>query len=179
VLIALLFVFSAPPTPDPEAERLRIAVEVAIAIAKAKKPALPKVDPAPGDPYGSSSYAEFQSKIARGMRGVLVIGIPDKWFQSYQLHYRVESGTFPGWPDGDYDCWLDSRTGELKMQPRKEVAPKSAVPFLPGTVVPRAGTSLRPEQGRGSFEATTGMTTYTLAPYVVSNGSTTNCGPVG
>lgn len=168
LLLSLLMV-----SADPDADaRAAVAVELAkLAIQPAPVvPVLPKSDTT--DPLRIDDYAAFVARIRTGQRGVLVVGIEDRWVNTYQIHCRVDS--LDGFAPGNYDCWLDSTTGIPKMQLRKETGAKP-VPFLPGTVVPRAGTSLRPEQERGSFGAGTVAITYTLAPYAGSLGSTANC----
>lgn len=67
----------------------------------------------PGDPYGFKDYKDFYTHVERGGKGVLVVGIPDKYVGGYLRHCRVESG-FGGLADGEYECWKEGGKPILK-----------------------------------------------------------------
>ncbi len=54
----------------------------------------------PHDPWGYSSFGDFQ-KATANVRGVLVIGVPDRHVGGGTPHHRVSSG-FQGLADGEY-----------------------------------------------------------------------------
>jgi hypothetical protein len=74
------------------------------------------VQPSVFDPYGFPSYEKFLESVKLGIGGVLSIGITDRWVGKYQTHYRVESG-FGGFPDGEYDCWLQNGKPVMRLHP--------------------------------------------------------------
>lgn len=162
---------AAPPT---EAEKERERVRVAIEIARARAPVIvpPKSDP--GDPLRIDDYAAFVARIRTGQRGVLVVGIPDKWAQSYQLHCHVESG-FGGLADGDWDAWLDSRTNTPVLQPRKAAKTPEVVrppiPFSDST-----GITIAP--AKSGTEASTSGVVMSSPPRTSSTATVTRTGRV-
>lgn len=82
------------------------------------------VQQTPSDPYGVPDYAAFRARITGNVRGVLVVGVPDRFVGGYQFHCRVASG-FAGLADGEYDCWEEN--GRPVMQLRS-AAPGVAAP---------------------------------------------------
>ena len=109
--------------------------------------ALPIVQPSTGtkyDPYKIVKYAEFHTWVKGGGRGVLVVGVKDRYVGTYETHCWVPSG-FGGLRDGEYDCFYAD--GDNRMSSRKAVVPEvtSSVPFPPaGAAVPLVRTAELP-----------------------------------
>lgn len=180
-LVVLLPIAAGRAAPPTAAEIERERVRVAIAIARARTETAPAAPAASPDPYGVADYNTFLTKVERGIRGVLVVGIADKYVGSYLTHCRVPSG-FGDLADGEYDCWMQD--GKAVLQPRKEGPSQTATPFpqgafTVGTIAPPAGLSAAPAPGAGSFAGTTRTApTITYVPTAGLAGGT-NCTSYG
>jgi hypothetical protein len=127
-MLTALMLATAIGAPPDELARAAVAVEVA-------KLALSKPTPAiKQDPY-RMEYAAFHAWIRGGGRGVLVVGIPDRYVGGYETHCWVPSG-FGGLRDGEYDCKV--LNGNCVMT-RREVAPNLGTPFATRTPAQPAG----------------------------------------
>ncbi len=71
------------------------------------------------DPYGYPDYAEFHRLIVAGLRGILVVGVPDRHVGTYVYHCRVPTG-FGGLSDGEYDA--RAVNGVATLERREEVS---------------------------------------------------------
>jgi hypothetical protein len=167
MLTALMLATAIGAPPDDELGRAAVAVEVA-------KLALSKPTPAiKQDPY-RMEYPAFHAWIRSGGRGVLVVGITDRYVGSYETHCWVPSG-FGGLRDGEYDCF-----GKNEMTPRKGAAPEVAPTLRPFPVDTTQAIVARPVGARSTPSpagiATAPTTTY--APLVILSGGT-NCAPGG
>jgi hypothetical protein len=156
MFLVVAFSIGAPPKAPP--------------VALSRAPAV-TIDDRAGDPYGYASYDDFYRAVASGIKGVLVVGIEDRYVQSYTAHYRVPSG-FGGFTDGEYDCYPEN--GVPQMQPRKAVSPKasgkSGGPVT--TDAPNAATSPRPAVGTSPSSGTRPRVISIGAPNVVPWAST-------
>lgn len=140
--------------------------QVAFTVVNKATPAVSKYDP-----Y-KMEYREFYVWIGSGGRGVLVVGIPDRYVGGYENHCWVPSG-FAGLKDGEYDCF-----GKNEMTPRKSAAPAVAAPgpFLATT---QDTTARRAAVRSTSFLVTTVTEPIRIGAPLVGPFGTTNCPPLG
>jgi hypothetical protein len=130
----LLLSLATGAPPDDELARAAVAVEVAKLSLRAPGPGIKQ------DPY-RMEYAAFHAWIRDGGRGVLVVGIPDRYVGSYETHCWVPSG-FGGLRNGEWDCF-----GKNEMTPRKSA---SAAPEVAPVQRPfPAGAGVHPLQTAG------------------------------
>jgi hypothetical protein len=130
----------------------------------------------PGDPYLVESYADFYRQVEGGVKGILIVGVKDRYVQTYQIRCVVPSG-FSGFADGEYDCYLENGQNTMKL---REGVSQKASPFdprsgiMPATVVRTADG--RSSQSMGSTR--TGLITIG-APTMAQLGGTSYCPPSG
>lgn len=177
-LALMLFVPVTAFGADAEDEAARAAVAVQLAKLKLQTPDVKPQPAAPvGDPYGYASYDDFYRAVASGIKGVLVVGIEDRYVQSYTAHCRVPSGAY-GLADGEYDCF--PLNGVPQLEPRGKAVSQKARPFLGDQSSTRATAANR--------SAGQSLSSPVPAPYRVLTGTTAragtvftteNCGPVG
>lgn len=55
------------------------------------------------DPF-NVTYASLVGHVQTGARGILVVGLPDRWSGTAQLHATVPAG-FAGLATGEYECY--------------------------------------------------------------------------
>lgn len=154
---------------------MRLAL-LLILLAPSAALAQPKVKSSLPDPYGYTDYNKFREAVNDGVRGKLVVGIEDKYVNTYTTHCRVPSG-FEGLADGEYDCYEENgRAMMLQTVFQRKVA--DTIPFEKATSAQNVGTTRSGKQVTVQYPTPT----YTVAPSTVKLGTiwtNDNCPPSG
>jgi len=169
---------SAPPD-ELELARAAAAAELAKLSLATPNVTVPNV----ADPYEFDNYPDFRTAVRASGKGVLVVGVPDRYTGTSTVHCRVESG-FRGYADGEWDFWVEGKDVWVRAKP-KEVKPNLASPFavipsIRDTPAQPVATSPRRDKGPGSSAGTPGTaSTSTVAHGAAVLGGTSSDCPTG
>ena len=123
----------------------------------------------PYDPYGHGTYESFRKAVEAGGKGILIVGIADKYVGGSTVHCWVKTG-WEGFADGEYDCFI--LNGKAVMEPRKEGKPVAVPKAQESGTTPTTPVIVAVGRSTSSSDTYCPGVTFTLAPRAGIPGNT-------